>query len=139
MVTIRLTKVPVNPQLPHVPDIVPVITVCVQVSSMSEALGNSGTPNKKQRADPAREVSSTSYSSGLYHNLSFILCGLVGDDRREIEYLITSNNGVVIKSFPATTDMTSIIVITYPTGCRRPNYLLALALNIPLVLINLHS
>ncbi len=121
------------------PDIVPVTTACVRVLSMSEASGKSGTPSKKQRTDMVREVSSTSYSSsGLFHNLSFILCGLVTDDRKEIEHLIISNNGVVIKSFPAATDMTSIIVITYPTGCRRPNYLLALALNIPLVLINLH-
>ena len=110
---------------------------CITASFMSEATGKTGSASKKQRADSARDVSSTP-GTGLFHNLSFILCGLVGDDRKEIEYLITSNNGVVIKAFPAATDMTSIIVITYPTGCRRPNYLLALALNIPLVISHLH-
>jgi len=104
---------------------------------MSESGDKSGAPNKKQRASAVREVSLTSSnsSSGLFHNLSFILCGLLGDEKKEMESLITSNNGVVIKSFPAAADLmnTSIIVITYPTGCRRPNYLLALALNIPLV------
>lgn len=71
--------------------------------------------------------------------MSFILCGLLLEEKREIEKLVAGNNGVVVKAFPHAADMTktSIIVVTYPNGCRRPNYLLALALNIPLVLIQL--